>query len=106
MIHLMLGRMMVLIGLILDRCKALKEIKVSSITSVDRTTGNGDPGTVDTYTITFFDLTTTTFQVTNGSVGASIDHVSKVSGTVGVTDTYTAYADVAETQPLGFFEGI
>ena len=42
----------------------------NSITSVDRTTGNGDPGTVDTYTITFSDLTTTTFHITNGSDGA------------------------------------
>ena len=41
----------------------------NSITSVVRTAGNGDPGTVDTYTITFSDLTTTTFQITNGSDG-------------------------------------
>ena len=42
----------------------------NSITSVVRTTGNGDPGTIDTYTTTFSDLTTTTFQIANGSDGA------------------------------------
>lgn len=77
----------------------------NSITSVDRTTGNGDPGTVDTYTITFSDLTTTTFQVTNGSVGVSIDHVSKVSGTgaPGTTDTYEVWLDAGESASAGTF---
>jgi len=36
---------------------------------VIRTTGNGAPGTTDTYTITFTDTTTTTFQVYNGADG-------------------------------------
>lgn len=41
----------------------------NSIISVVRTAGNGNPGTVDTYTITFSDLTTTTFPITNGDNG-------------------------------------
>lgn len=39
------------------------------ITSVIRTNGNGSPGTIDTYTITYSDSTTSTFQVYNGADG-------------------------------------
>lgn len=39
------------------------------IVSIIRTDGNGSAGTVDTYTITYTDLTTSTFTVTNGRVG-------------------------------------
>ena len=58
----------------------------NSIISVDRTAGNGDPGTVDTYTITFSDLTTSTFQITNGSNGTeglSAYEVAVAGGFVG-----------------------
>lgn len=41
-----------------------------SVVSIDRTTGDGSPGTVDTYTITYSDATTSTFTVTNGTNGA------------------------------------
>lgn len=40
------------------------------IKSIARTSGNGAAGTVDTYTITYTDNTTGTFQVRNGSNGA------------------------------------
>lgn len=77
----------------------------NSITSVIRTSGNGAQGTVDTYTITFSDLTTTTFQITNGSNGTSIDHVAKVSGSgaPGTTDIYEAWLDAEETNSVGTF---
>lgn len=39
------------------------------ITSVARTSGAGVPGTLDTYTITYSDSTTSTFQVYNGADG-------------------------------------
>lgn len=39
------------------------------ITSIVRTSGTGSPGSFDTYTITFSNATTTTFQVWNGSNG-------------------------------------
>lgn len=39
------------------------------ITSIARTSGNGNAGTTDTYTITFTDTTTTTFTVVNGANG-------------------------------------
>lgn len=58
----------------------------NSITSVVRTDGNGNPGTIDTYTITFSDLTTTTFQITNGSDGVeglSAYEVAIAGGFVG-----------------------
>ena len=74
----------------------------TGITSVVRTSGDGSEGTVDTYTITYDDTSTSTFEVRNGTAG-TIDHIAK-TGTVGTTDTYTAYADAAETQPLGSFE--
>ena len=41
----------------------------TSITSVVRTAGDGSPGSVDTYTVTFSDATTTTFDVYNGTDG-------------------------------------
>ena len=40
------------------------------IVSIERTSGDGTPGTVDTYTITYSDNTTDTFVVANGSNGA------------------------------------
>lgn len=68
-------------------------------------------GLIDTYTITFTDATTTTFDVTNGLNGTNgvdgqdIDHVSKTTGTSapGTTDTYTVWGDLAETINLGTF---
>ena len=42
-------------------------IKGVGIESIERTSGDGSPGTVDTYTITYTDSNTSTFNVTNGS---------------------------------------
>ena len=44
-------------------------IKGVSIVSITRTDGDGTPGTVDTYTITYSNGTTSTFTVTNGANG-------------------------------------
>lgn len=52
-----------------------------SITSVIRTSGTGAPGTTDTYTITFSDDTTATFDVYNGADGSS--GVASVNGKTG-----------------------
>lgn len=41
------------------------------ISSIVRTLGTGAAGTTDTYTITFSDATTTTFQVVNGANGTT-----------------------------------
>lgn len=72
------------------------------ISSIARTSGDGSEGTTDTYTITYSDTSTSTFNVKNGTAG-TINHIAK-TGTVGTTDTYTAYADAAKTQPLGSFD--
>lgn len=42
-------------------------IKGVGIASIERTSGDGSPGTVDTYTITYTDSNISTFNVTNGS---------------------------------------
>mgnify|MGYP004462311981 FL=1 len=78
------------------------------ITSIVRTAGDGSAGTVDTYTITYTDETTTTFSVrngangtdgtngTNGTDGRGIVSIERTSGTgaAGTTDTYTiTYTD-------------
>lgn len=75
------------------------------ITSIVRTAGDGSEGTTDTYTITYEDTSTSTFDVKNGTAG-TIDHITRTAGTgaAGTTDTYTVYADLAETQPLGTFD--
>ena len=79
-------------------------LKGTGITSIVRTAGDGSEGTTDTYTITYDDTSTSTFNVTNGTAG-TINHITRTAGTgaAGTTDTYTAYADLAETQPLGTF---
>ncbi len=76
--------------------------KGAGISSIARTSGDGREGTTDTYTITYSDTSTSTFNVKNGTAG-TINHIAK-TGTVGTTDTYTAYADAAKTQPLGSFK--
>lgn len=75
------------------------------ITSIVRTAGNGSEGTTDTYTITYEDTSTSTFDVKNGTAG-TIDHITRTTGTgaAGTIDTYTAYADLAETASLGSFD--
>lgn len=39
------------------------------IVSIVRTSGDGSAGTVDTYTVSYTDSTTSTFTVTNGAAG-------------------------------------
>lgn len=81
------------------------------IVSIIRTSGNGAPGSTDTYTITYSDTTTSTFPVYNGKDGAAgakgdtgatgaagrgIVSITRTSGNgaAGTVDTYTiAYSD-------------
>ena len=66
------------------------------IKSVSRTSGDGTPGTSDTYTITYTDLTTSTFIVYNGKDGQSgsdgrgIVSIMPPSGG-GIPGTYDIY---------------
>ena len=68
-------------------------------------------GDTKTYTITFTDTSTTTFDVVdgtdgiNGTNGTDVDHVTRTIGTgaAGTTDTYTVWGDLGETINLGTF---
>lgn len=55
------------------------------IVSITRTSGNGAAGTVDTYTITYSDTTTSTFPVRNGADGTAAGIT--IDGTVTPTGT-------------------
>lgn len=55
------------------------------IVSITRTSGNGAAGTVDTYTITYSDATTSTFPVRNGADGTAAGIT--IDGTVTSTGT-------------------
>lgn len=79
--------------------------------AVDTVVKTNTVGLVDTYTITYADATTSTFEVTNGINGTDgtngvIHHNTRTSGTgaSGTTDTYTSYADAGETQSIGTFD--
>lgn len=62
-----------------------------SVVSIDRTSGTGAAGTVDTYTIAYSSGDPSTFQVRNGNNGRGITSIARTSGTgaAGTTDTYT-----------------
>lgn len=74
--------------------KALAEARESGdfdgrgIVSVERTKGDGSPGTTDTYTITYTDNTTTDFEIYNGSDASG--------GSEGVSITHTWNGTVLE----------
>ena len=57
------------------------------IENIGRTAGDGSPGTVDTYTVTYSDATTTTFDVTNGKDGITwYTGITAPDAGVGVDD--------------------
>jgi hypothetical protein len=66
--------------------------RARGIMRIERTEGDGSPGTVDTYTIFYTDATETTYQVWNGANGADGDG-PEGSGTV---------TSVALTMPAAF----
>jgi len=51
--------------------------KGNGIVSVNRTSGYGAPGSVDTYTITFDNDSTTTFPVYNGADNPNFTHIEE-----------------------------
>ncbi len=65
-----------------DNLKGVKGDEGRSITSIDKTKGNGAAGTTDVYTITYSDETTSTFNVYNGENG--------INGDNGITPIFTA----------------
>lgn len=69
-------------------------IKGVGVESIERTSGDGSPGSVDTYTITYTDSTTSTFNVTNGS---ALDISGKLDLTGGtMTGSLILNADPTE----------
>lgn len=93
-----------------------------SITSVQRTSGNGAEGTTDVYTVYFSDNTSSTFQVRHGSKGStgdtgakgdkgdpglSIQSIVRTSGTgaEGTVDTYTITLTSGATQTFSIRNG-
>lgn len=93
-----------------------------SITSVQRTSGNGAEGTTDVYTVYFSDNTSSTFQVRHGSKGStgntgakgdkgdpglSIQSIVRTSGTgaEGTVDTYTITLTNGATQNFSIRNG-
>ena len=73
-----------------------------SIVSIARTIGTGAPGTIDTYTITFTDSTTSTFQVYNGADGQGSGDMTK---TVYDTDN-DGKVDAAEVADSIEWDGV
>ena len=66
----------------------------SSIQKIERTSGTGAAGTVDTYTVTLTDGSTTTFQVRNGADGKGAgDMLGSVYDPNGKARDVYAYAD-------------
>jgi len=56
-----------------------------SISTVTRTSGTGAPGTTDTYTITYSNGTTSTFQVYNGANGSGSGTITSITAGTGLT---------------------
>jgi len=87
----------------------------NGITGIQRTAGSGAPGTRDTYTITYTDGSTDTFQVYNGADGigvqgetgngiASIQRTAG-SGAPGTRDTYTITYTDGSTDTFQVYNG-
>lgn len=89
------------------------------ISSISRTSGDGTPGTTDTYTITYTDNTISTFTVTNGRIGPigpmgpegrGISSISLLSSTgtpntTGIVDTYRILYTDGDTFDFKVYNG-
>lgn len=69
--------------------------------TIDKIEKTGTSGLVDTYTVTYNDGETSTFEVTNGNGIASIEHTS----TSGYFDTYTITYDNGDTDTFTIKNG-
>ena len=105
-----------------DAIVGIKGDQGISITSVQRTSGNGAEGTTDVYTVYFSNDTSSTFQVRHGSKGStgdtgakgdkgdpglSIQSIVRTSGTgaEGTVDTYTITLTNGATQNFSIRNG-
>jgi len=64
------------------------------IVSVVRTSGTGAPGTADTYTITYTDATTSTYQVWNGTNGTGLGDMIAANNLSDLTNVSAARANL------------
>lgn len=79
--------------------------RITGIQSIIRTSGTGAPGTTDTYTITYTDGLTTTYDVVQGNGIASIVRTNG-DGTEGSLDTYTITYNNGNTSTFDVQNGI
>ena len=79
----------------------------ASIQSVERTSGTGEAGSIDTYTITMTDGSTAEFTVRNGTNGAAIVSIERTAGNgaPGTTDTYTITLSDGRTSTFSVANG-
>ena len=78
-----------------------KEVKINDGRGIVSILKTATSGNIDTYTITYTDNTTSTFQVTNGIDGTDGVGIESIylTGTSGLTDTYTIlYTDGTTTE--------
>ncbi|MDD4280424.1 MAG: hypothetical protein PHX74_11905, partial [Candidatus Sumerlaeales bacterium] len=82
----------------LTGAQGIQGLTGNGIDNIARTSGDGSPGTTDTYTVAFTDTSTTTFDVYNGAngdiTGVTVDgaEVVPAAGVVDLTDTFSRYA--------------
>ena len=75
-----------------------KEVKINDGRGIVSILKTATSGNIDTYTITYTDNTTSTFEVINGVDGVGIESIY-LTGTSGLTDTYTIlYTDGTTTE--------
>jgi hypothetical protein len=91
--------------------QGIQGIQGVGISSIDRTSGDGSPGTIDTYTITFTDTSTSYFTIYNGENGVnSYVHIkySAINPTDNgdLTDIPSAWVGIytgsSETAPINY----
>ena len=75
--------------------RKIKELNTTgrSIASIERTDGDGSPGTTDTYTITYTDETTDTFTVYNGADGKTVRCIVKIEPDIMDPWYWVEYSD-------------
>jgi len=81
----------------------IQGIQGNSISSIERTDGDGSLGTVDTYTISVEGDSEYTFEIAQGETIKSVERTDG-DGSAGTTDTYTIWKDEDKTIDAGTFE--
>lgn len=93
-----------------EQLEALRGPQGEMLVSLERTAGDGSPGTVDTYTVTSNTGKTWNLLVRNGPqgpAGETITDISRTSGNgaPGTIDTYTVTTSAGRKWPLYMYNG-